>query len=495
MPGKKPLAPLAGFSVLITLGALCTLTPSQARADAASRTITLNADQGQRTDTTLAHDAAGFSGTGYVTGFEAQDAALRFTFVAAAGIYEVRIRYRAPSEKGFDLEVNGKKSSGMFAASPATFAIENAGKIELQQGQNQLAIERGWGYFDIDSVQLIPASAAATPLRPIRPRLSDPQATARARVLYRSLLARYGSATLSGQHNIGDADYVLQTTGVSPAIVSGDLIEYSPTRVAHGSKPEGTTEALIAQYRKGNVLSIMWHWNAPTDLIDKKVLNAQGQDEQDYWWAGFYTRATTFDVGAALADPTSERYQLLVSNIDAIAVQLKKFQDAGIPILWRPLHEAEGGWFWWGAKGPEPFKKLWRLMYDRMVHYHHLHNMIWVYTSGGKMDWYPGDDVVDIVGTDAYPSDMSDPLSSTWDTLLTEFDGRKPLALAEFGGVPDVDRMDRFGVRWLYFDSWTGNLGAREVPAPELNRLYHEKRVLNQPDVAGLMAEIDRTRP
>ena len=93
----------------------------------------------------------------------------------------------------------------------------------------------------------------------------------------------------------------------------------------------------------------------------------------------------------ALADPNSADYKLLLRDMDAIAVQLQKFSDAGVPVLWRPLHEAEGGWFWWGAKGPEPFKKLWRLMYDRFTNVHHLHNLIWVDCSGTNPDWYPGD--------------------------------------------------------------------------------------------------------
>jgi mannan endo-1,4-beta-mannosidase len=143
-----------------------------------------------------------------------------------------------------------------------------------------------------------------------------------------------------------------------------------------------------------------------------------------------------------------------------------------VPVLWRPLHEAEGGWFWWGAKGPEPFKKLWRLMHDRMTNKHQLHNLIWVYSSGTDPKWYPGDDVVDIVGIDQYPSDVSDPLGTVWETLIKQYDGRKMLALTEFGGVPDVERMRRFGVRWSYFTSWQGDLGPKRHPLPQLRRLY-----------------------
>jgi len=58
------------------------------------------------------------------------------------------------------------------------------------------------------------------------------------------------------------------------------------------------------------------------------------------WYRGFYTEATTFDVADAMATPASANYELLVRDIDAIAVQLQRLEDAGVPVLWRPLHEA-----------------------------------------------------------------------------------------------------------------------------------------------------------
>ena len=460
---------------LLGLGAVSCMSQPPRSTD-----IHIEAETGELAGTAVMTDGGGFTGAGYVGKFEAQNATVRFHVAARAGIYEVKIRYKAPSEKGYDLSVNGKKASGMFAASPERFSVASAGKVELKEGDNILSIERGWGYYQIDALDLTPASAPA-PLKKIAPRLADPQATPKARALMASILSRYGSQTLSGQQNVGDVKYIEETTKLSPAIVSLDLIDYSPSRVAHGSKPEGMAEEMINQYKSGHILSVMWHWNAPKDLIDKKYKDAQGKDVDRSWHLGFYTNSTTFDVQKALSDPSSEDYKLLLSDIDAIAVQLKKLQAADIPVLWRPLHEAEGGWFWWGAKGPEPFKKLWRLMHARLTEHHGLHNLIWVFTAGGKKDWYPGDDVVDLIGADAYPSDVADPLSSLWEDLLKQYDGRKPLALTEFGGVPDVDRMARFGVRWAYFASWGSELGPKKVSKEELNRLYREKKVINKP--------------
>lgn len=62
-------------------------------------------------------------------------------------------------------------------------------------------------------------------------------------------------------------------------------------------------------------------------------------------------------------------------------MQLKRLQSKRIPILFRFLHEADGGWFWWGAQGPEAAVKLYRLGYDRLTNYHKINNIIWVWNS------------------------------------------------------------------------------------------------------------------
>jgi mannan endo-1,4-beta-mannosidase len=80
--------------------------------------------------------------------------------------------------------------------------------------------------------------------------------------------------------------------------------------------------------------------------------------EEHRWWSGFYTDATDFDIEAALVGgEANANFTLLMEDVDVIAVELKRLQSAGVPVLWRPLHEAEGKWFWWGAKGPEACKK------------------------------------------------------------------------------------------------------------------------------------------
>lgn len=465
--------------VWMTVAALAGLSLS-----APPKVIRLEAENGQKVGTAVATKRAGFSGSGYVTGFQKDGDKVVFTTQAQPGLYDVRVRYSSPfSEKGYVLVVNGAKLSGMFRHTGDVFATQAAGKVELRAGTNTLAMEKGWGYFDVDYIELVPANAPPKLHKPPKTPV-DPLATARTRALLGSLVNQYGTKTLSGQYERKENALIHSATGKTPAIYGGDFMDYSPSRLAHGAKPEGTTEQILQQAKAGQIVTLSWHWNAPKDLLDKTYKDATGKTVEAPWFKGFYTYATTFDVQRALDHPESEDYRLLLRDIDAIAVQLKKFADSDVPLLWRPLHEAEGRWFWWGAKGSKPFIKLWRLLFDRLTHRHKLHNLIWVYT-GTTPEWYPGDAYVDIVGIDSYPADTSDPLSSDWEALLKRYDGKKLLALTEFGGIPDVAKMQRYGVRWAYFVSWAGTV--QTLPKDTLNRLYRSAAVSNQEDLARIV--------
>lgn len=315
------------------------------------------------------------------------------------------------------------------------------------------------------------------PPYPVPADLSDPLATDAAKSLMAKLAADYGKHTWTGQHNSEELAFIQNHAGREPAFLEGDLVDYSPSRVQYGSMTSNYTEAYITRARSGYVLGFCWHWNAPTNLLNTA-------DEP--WYFGFYTRATTFNVATALADTNSIEYAMILRDIDAIAIQLEKVSSNNIPVLWRPLHEASDRGFWWGAQGPGPFKALWRLLYSRLTEHHHLHNLIWVLTNEDPR-WYPGDDVVDIIGVDAYPSDTGDTLSKNWRALQWRFAGKKLLALSEFGGVPDLERMHSQGVWWSYFSCWNGSF-IESTPPETLKRIYNSPEVLT-------LDSLNSTRP
>lgn len=417
------------------------------------------------------------SDTHYVSGFRSRDDWLVHRVEAAGGLYRLEMRYRTDGVKNYVVRVNGRPSEGFFSPSPGLWRKHVHGVVELPRGESVVEIGGGWGFYDVAELTLTAVRRPAPPRSP-PPAAANPKATPEARALLRWLCHHYGRTTFSGVYSEDDVTYVRDRTAHTPAVLGGDLMDYSPSRVERGADPRGLTERYLAAARRGHLITLSWHWNAPRGLLDRVDIDEQGREVNKRWYKGFNTNATTFDFAAALADPGGDDYRLLLRDIDAIAVELRKFADARVPLLWRPLHEAEGGWFWWGARGPEAYVRLWRLLYHRLTHVHGLHNLLWVYTAGLDPRWYPGDDVVDVVGADLYPQDTRDTTTWAWSTLRTLVGNRKLLALTEIGFVPDIDTQHRHGIFWSYYTTWTDQLGPRRHSDDELRSRFTESQRL-----------------
>ncbi len=422
----------------------------------------------------------GYSGAGYLSGFDnSAENHAAFSFTAEAGLYDVVVGFSTPEgEKGYGLTINGAPLNGLLPGIGSTFDRHNGGQILLLEGENTASIGGSWGWYIIDYIEFIPAMIEPPDLPPRW--LSNPDASLTTRNLHDYLIDLYGRRVLVGQQDLGELRYLADILGVMPALGSFDFIDYSPSRREHGTQPAGgleNSENWIEWHEENNgIVSLMWHWNAPIDLID--------EEPDRLWWSGFYTHATTFDLAAALADPGGERFQLLMRDMDVIAEELKKFQQADIPVLWRPLHEAAGGWFWWGAAGEEAFIELWRLMYDRYTVHHDLDNLIWVYTHEmGSPMWYPGDSYVDIVGIDIY-SDLGASMSGQWQEMTELFGGKKLLALTESGTPPEGHSVRTHGTWWSWFSLWVGEGFIRGFDEEYVRSVYLDNDYMNAPDLA-----------
>ncbi|MCU0780679.1 MAG: hypothetical protein MUF04_06200 [Akkermansiaceae bacterium] len=418
-----------------------------------------------------------------LVGFDDAKDRARWEFQAKAGIYQLTVFARAPhGRKAFEVRVGRSPFAGFFESKE--FGPVSLGLLELAEGANTLEIGGGWGYYEISQVRLTPASVPPPP-GPGPAVAANPQATPAARAVLKAIAAGYGKHTLSGQMETADLPLIQQAGADPPAIIAADLMFHSPSMVERQGPPKNHPESVLPLAARGHLISLMWHWNAPSGLVD---------NDKFPWWRGFFTDGTTFDVAAALDDPASPGHALLLRDIDAIAVPLRKFADAGIPVLWRPLHEADGAWFWWGAKGPDAFKKLWRMLFERLTRHHGLHHLLWVVTIENP-EWYPGDDVVDFVCVDIYPESRDDTLVVRWQALREFYDGRKPLALGEYPGVPDIPRMRRLGVHWAWFCSWQGEHGPRLTPLPEIRRIYQSAEVVTLPEWRTLTTTPPVTTP
>lgn len=430
---------------------------------------------------TVASQTAGYSGSGYVTGFDNSDARnVTWTVDTDAGFYNVQVGFQVSDRKGYNLTIDGRTTSGMMEPS-ADFDAVSLGRMWFAAGSHEVSIGGGWGYYNVDYLELIPMAAPGAPLA-VTPTPVNSQASYEVRQLLNYLNDQYGHSTLSGQQDSADISIVLEKTGVRPAIYSYDLFDYTTLAVNAMGTPANKTENFINKIKSdGHIASLLLHWHSP--IHAKSTVNPCPTPQGSCWWNSFYTEHTNIDLTAALADPDSAEYQALLTDIDLIAVQLKKVQAANIPVLWRPLHEADGGWFWWGASGADSFKSLWRLMYSRLTYHHGINNLIWVWTNE-TIDWYPGDDVVDIVSIDAYPSDKRDMLTSVWDKMYERFDGHKLIALTEIGGVPFIEEMHEQGIWWSYFASWINDLGPNKMTDQELEDIYTSDKVITLEEIA-----------
>ncbi|KAF6824971.1 mannan endo-1,4-beta-mannosidase [Colletotrichum plurivorum] len=438
---------------------------------------TYEAEDGVLSGTTVDTAQAGFSGTGYVTGFEDDTDKLTIN-VDCAGegqkLFDLKIRFAGIyGEKRTNVVLNGGAANEVLLAAGETWADVSAGQVLLKEGTNTIDIVKNWGWYLIDSITLTP-SAPRGPHN-INEGLVNANANANAKALYTYLRSIYGKNILSGQQELSYSNWINEQVGKTPALVSVDLMDYSPSRVERGTVGTAVEEA-ITHHERGGIVSVLWHWNAPTGLYDT---------EENKWWSGFYTRATDFDIAATLADPSGANYTLIIRDIDAIAVQLKKLQDAGVPVLWRPLHEAEGAWFWWGAKGPEACKELWALLYDRLTNHHGLNNLVWIWNSIAEA-WYPGDDTVDILSADVYAQGHG-PMTTQYNDLIALGNDKKLIAATEVGSAPFPDLLQAYEAHWLYFCVWGDTFinNAEWNSVEDLKKIYESDYVLTLDEIQG----------
>jgi len=291
----------------------------------------------------------------------------------------------------------------------------------------------------------------------------------------------YGKKILSGQQEgwrgtnvLGfELAYITNTTGKLPALLGLDLSAYTRTEGAprRGAPHAAARHAIDWYNHQHGIVAFCWHWSAP---IGERLI---------------YAKDTSFDLRRAVTVGTEEHAAAL-RDLDAIAGELTLLRDAQVPVLWRPLHEANGRWFWWGAQGPEPFKKMWRLMFERFTVRYQLTNLIWVFSPGAATDladWYPGDEYVDIIGQDHYPMDGNNgPAKDVFDELVAFGRGNKLVALSENGPIPDPERLVAEKAGWLFFTSWSGRTLTQRNTNEQLNKAYHHPYVLNLGDLPNL---------
>ncbi len=416
----------------------------------------------------------GYSGTGYIEGFEEDaDTCTFIVTIAEDGFYDLNfISSGIGGEKHNYITVDGEEI-GTVMTLASEFGDSLINRIYMEAGEHEVSLSKYWGWIYLDALLVLTSKPMDPSIYEVNAALCNPDASEETLRLYSYLCDIYGEKILSGQYcDTGqygkEFQIIKKATEKTPAVLGLDFIEYTPSRVEMGSKGHATDFA-IDFWESGGIVTFCWHWNAPT-----KYLTGE-------WYSGFRTEAVNLDLAKIMNGEDAEGYDLLMEDIDAIAAELLILQEEGVPVLWRPLHEASGGWFWWGASGPEAYKQLYILLYEKLTNEYGLNNLIWLW-NGQDAEWYPGDEYVDIIGEDIYPGERvyTSQVSAFLNAATNYSTEQKIVYLSENGCLFDPELARRDGAMWGMWCTWQGEFVAKNIAIHTLSEQYTEESMLQK---------------
>ena len=385
--------------------------------------------------TTTIEKSSDASGGKYVYLQTAKDTVTFSVDVEKAGLYKMVIGYKQAYDEGGKIQnliVNGITAETVSFPYTEKFTETPGTVISLKEGKNTIAVESSWGWTDLDYFTV--TAAEAVKVDASKAVLSNKNASDAAKSLYSYICSEYGKGIISGQQESTwkgspdyEMDYIEAASGKLPAMRGLDYM---------GDDFEGVNKRAKEWFDKGGIVTICWHC---------------GSDFSDSYDD---SKADDLDWDKALTPGTAE-YEALSAAMDKGAKALKELKDAGVPVIWRPFHEFDGGWFWWGKGGAENFKKLWKMMYEKYTNEWELANRIWAlgFTASVPAEWYPGDEYVDIAGADTYVENDGS-LIGMYNKVIDVVGTDMPVILHENGTIPNPESLESDGAYWGSFMTW-----------------------------------------
>ena len=448
-------------------------------------------------------DRKGYKGKGYVTNISTEEDWSREIELTDSQYYDLTITVASDVPCVNGIAVNGKKLQDFSASGSGKFEKVTFKNIYIEKGKTAISVIPVDGGLDVDCLTLTASEdISKLDLTISKPALSNKDSDYNAKALYQYLCESYGKQVLLGQHDtIGtsaETDMIYKTTGKYPAIRFGDLM-----LATEKDSITTDTEMNIAMdwASKDGIVGYMWHWAAPDDKRE------------------YYADQTDFDIKKAVTKENIAELSLedikklqkdgkvskecvaVVQDIDTVSEKLSTLRDEGIAVLWRPLHEASNGDFWWG-NDKEAYKWLWKLMYERQTKYHKLNNLIWVW-SAQNADWYVGDEYCDVLSCDVYDDGNKDAQVNIM-LFLQSISKNKPIAMSECGSFPGIQSIADEKAMWAFIGQWGGNylmtddgkLAEENNTAAELIKMYNNNLTLTRdklPDFTHLASSIKDT--
>lgn len=376
----------------------------------------------------------------------------------------------ASSESSGSSAAESPADSGAAASTAESQAPAESGDGQLLSNPIALNSE---GDIDMDTAlayetdyEAMKAYFESREVDPTKPVSENAQTNEKTMEVWNYLRSVYGKQVITCQQMMGNECYE-------------DLVFYNATNDLTAMKgydfifctgsyhsDDMIDEAIEWSKESGGLCAFTWHWNVPKDI-----------DNPEGGYA-FYTNEITNFSQVNAVTPGTKEYETVIHDIDLIATKIQRMESEGVTILFRPLHEASGAWFWWGLQGRdsatnEVFQKLWYMIYDRLENYHKLTNIIWVW-NGQNPHTAIHPNAFDIEGIDRYydQEDISAEALSTYyekcygelagyDKYCAELAGMestgKMMALTECGYIPDPEGIKAANTMWLYYMVWNGD--------------------------------------
>jgi len=345
----------------------------------------------------------------------------------------------------------------------------------------------------------------------------NPNATKEAKELLSFLYEIQGTYTLAGEHNFASDlkkydDQIHDMTGKYPVVWGSDFSfrdlgegfeNYQHAGPATITVPfvrpcvedertldearQGIVDEAKAKWAEGRIITLMWH------CIDPRQGGTNDANGDKVWT--MKENAPSWEEWDSLCTDGTELNKAWKREMDTVIPYLKQLQDANIPVLWRPFHEMNGEWFWWGNKqGENGFKQLWIVTYNYMAIENGLNNLLWVFDPNAPRVkenddafayelFYPGNDYVDVLAADIYAKDFK---QSHHDQLI-ELGGGKPISMGEVGQLPDELVTFDEQPQWTWFMVWGYFISARPEDTEKLElvrNVYNSPRILTLDEVA-----------
>lgn len=423
-----------------------------------------------------------YSGSGYLSAFQDGDSIRAAFMIPASQHYDITISVCADSPATNALLLNQQKIGEFTITEQEHFVRVTFPGIYLPAGQADLSIQAIDGNISLDYFEISNHTELYALSYQKQDALSDPQASENTKKLMHYLQQNYGKKIISGQYVTSDQntelDFIYHLTGKYPAIRFCDL--YANQSIAACEKWASD----------GGIVGMIWQWNVEDSGFSLADAMPSGSIDEDGTSVHYQIDAamlTEAEISRNLENNAiSESCAMILRDIDKAANALKPLAEKEIPVLWRPLHEAGGGWFWWGADGAQAYRWLWDVLYRRLTEYHGLHNLIWIW-NGQNENYLVNENQYDIASMDIYLDPEQD-FGSRYEQFLSLYrmtKGRKILALSECSAVPNINFMFRDHAIWSFSGLWYGNYLPTEndIGSQEFINFYCSEKTITRSDI------------